>query len=97
MGMYLDNLSFHHSKDTQKLLGTLKIPYVYNPSYTPAANPIEECFAIVKQQYKKERLNKIMNNTRYDNKDMIKKAFRVLNENLVRKLVKRADKFVAEY
>ena len=46
--IYMDNLSIHRSKITAKLLKSLRMEVVFNPPYSPWANPIEECFASVK-------------------------------------------------
>ena len=53
MCMYMDNLSVHRSKATQKVLREQRFEVIFTPAYSPFANCIEECFAVVKQAYKK--------------------------------------------
>ena len=60
MCIYMDNLNFHRSRPTKKVLEEQQFEYIFNPPYSPFANPIEECFSVVKQSFRKARLNKIM-------------------------------------
>ena len=53
--------------------------YIFNPPYSPAANPIEECFAQVKRRYKKERINSVVNEENKSTEDMIEKCFNVID------------------
>jgi transposase len=52
---------------------------VYNPPYSPFANPIEECFSVVKHSFKKARIHKILNKKEVSNEEMIDKAFENVN------------------
>ena len=65
----------HTSKATARILKEHRFEWVFNPPYSPFANPIEEIFSVAKQHFKKARLNKIMNESNDTNEDMIKKAF----------------------
>ena len=57
--------------------------YIFNPPYSPAANPIEECFSQVKRRYKKERINSVVNEENKSTEDMIEKCFNVIDKKLV--------------
>ena len=57
--------------------------YIFTPPYSPAANPIEECFAQVKRRYKKERINTVVNEENKSTEDMIEKCFNVIDKKLV--------------
>ena len=63
--LYMDNLHFHKSATTREKYDQLRMTVVYNPPYSPFANPIEECFSVVKQEFKKAKINRIMNGTEY--------------------------------
>ena len=71
----MDQLSVHTSKATARVLKEQRFAWVFNPPYSPFANPIEEVFSVVKQHFKKARLNKIMNDTNVTNEVMIERAF----------------------
>ena len=63
MKPYMDNLGIHRSKATGKVFQELNMDPIFCPAYSPFANPIEECFSVVKQAYKKAKLNEIMKET----------------------------------
>ena len=68
--------------------------FIYNPAYSPQANPIEECFAQVKKAYKKAKLSKIINGTNVENEDMIEKAFEKITCELVHNCVMHSNKLI---
>ena len=57
----MDNLSFHKSNASKRLMDELGFMYAYTPTYSPQYNGIEEVFNIAKQQIKKRRLEIIYN------------------------------------
>ena len=73
--VYLDNISFHRSEDTKKEMDRLDFKYIFNPSYMPLANPIEECFSVAKHEYRKTKLNALAKNETVDHEKLIKKGF----------------------
>ena len=60
IAIFVDQLSVHRSKIIQERLDELSIPCIFNAAYSPDFNPIENIFAIAKTNYKKIRLNQIM-------------------------------------
>ena len=93
MALYMDQLSVHTSKATARVLKEQRFEWVFNPAYSPFANPVEECFSVAKQSFKKARLNKIMNNSNETNEVMIEKAFEKVTAELVKGCV-RHSKFL---
>ena len=71
MCMYMDNLSIHRSKATAQVLREQRFEVIFNPPYSPFANCIEECFSVVKQTYKKQKLQNIMQGRKVEMEDII--------------------------
>ena len=94
MALYMDQLSVHTSKATAKVLKEQRFEWVFNPPYSPWANPVEEVFAYAKQHFKKARLNKIMAGSNDTNEYMIKKAFERVTCELVKGCVKHSKYLV---
>ncbi len=55
--IFMDNLSVHKSGETRAAMAELKIKYIFNVPYSPQYNPIERGFSVVKNHYKRARLN----------------------------------------
>lgn len=57
-GLYLvmDNASIHHSQQLQKLVDDRGFKCLYLPPYSPFLNPIEECWAKMKANFKRTRV-----------------------------------------
>ena len=53
MCLYMDNLGIHTSRITAKVMRDQRYEWIFNPPYSPFANPIEECFSVTKHSYKK--------------------------------------------
>lgn len=49
----MDNIQFHHSKETQDAFSRVGICPMYTPAYSPELNAIEFAFAIVKREYRR--------------------------------------------
>ena len=79
MCIYMDNLGFHKSKATKKVLIDQRFEYVFNPPYSPFANPIEECFSVVKREYKKAKLRRIIHGTKETDEDLVEAAVEKIN------------------
>lgn len=52
MALYSDGLSFHHSKNTKKLVEELGILLVKGCGYCPEMNCTEQLWKVVKHEYK---------------------------------------------
>ena len=59
--LFLDGASFHRSKEIQPDLDALGIKRIVNVPHSPQYNPIEGCFSIVKNYFKRKRLQDIIN------------------------------------
>ena len=83
MCLYMDNLGLHKSKSTRKIYDEQRFRYIFNPSFSPFGNCIEECFAQSKHRFKKLRLQNMMNGGQQSNEEMIELAFERVNKDLV--------------
>ena len=57
----MDNLNVHKTNKAKKKMQELGIRYVYNVPYAPDFNPCESCFSKIKNYYKREKLNRLVN------------------------------------
>ena len=77
--VFLDNASYHRSQDTRRVLAQLKLPVVYNLPYRPDRNPVEVCFAALKQRVKLIRLRCIAHNSSYDTRKIVRDCVKELD------------------
>ena len=87
----MDNLSVHRSRSTLSVMKEQQFEVIFNPPYSPFANPIEECFSVVKHDYKKQKLKKVIHGSEDSNEDLIEKAFKKITKTLVINCVKHSD------
>ncbi len=59
--IFMDNLSVHKSSETRAAMAELNIRCIFNVPYSPQFNPIERGFSVVKNHYKRARLNAMRN------------------------------------
>ena len=57
----MDNLSVHRAPAIIQQMEELDIPYIFNVPYSPQFNPIEYCFSKIKGNYKRKKLNMLLN------------------------------------
>ena len=91
----MDNLSIHWYRATAKLLQEQRMEVVFNPAYSPFANPIEDCFSVVKLAFTKAKINRIVNESKDSNDELIEKAFEKVNINLVKACVRHSNLLIA--
>ena len=96
MCVYLDNLGFHKSNATKKVYQEQRLEHIFNPPYSPFANPIEECFSVVKHDFKKAKLRRITQATKETDEDLIESALQKINGELVKNCVRHSNKLVNE-
>jgi len=67
----MDNLKVHKTEGVRSLYKSLNIKPLFNIPYSPALNPVEACFSIVKNHFKKTRLRYLVNNQEFDAEQLI--------------------------
>ena len=80
---FMDNLSVHRMKETKDLCEELDIFPVYNESYSPDTNPIENCFSLVKRHYQKEKLNTLAQQIPFNMQKQIEKSMQSVSREYV--------------
>jgi len=74
--IFMDNLAVHKSGETRAAMTELKIKYIFNVPYSPQYNPIERGFSVVKNHYKRARLNAMRNGATFIVQRAIHQAFK---------------------
>ena len=77
----MDNLTVHHSKLVQSFIKEHHIECIFNVPYSPEYNPIELVFNLLKQSFKKLRLEAISKNKKRGFKNLVKDAIASLDNN----------------
>ena len=73
----------HKEKTVRPYYAQLDIMPIFNVSYSPEFNPIENCFSQVKRHFCAERLNVLANFGVFDQNKTIRKAFTKVTPELV--------------
>ena len=61
IAVMMDNCSVHKTEAMKMKMEELNIKFIWNVPYSPDLNPIEACFSKIKNYYKRQKLNKLMN------------------------------------
>ena len=64
---------------------------IFNPPYSPFANPVEECFSVVKQEYKKRKMKKVIQGSNEANEELVEDSFKKVTPMLVKNCVKHSN------
>ena len=91
LAIFMDNVSYHRSKETRSKMNELNIRAIYNVAYRPDLNPIENYFALLKRAYKRERLRKISRSEEYDPTQLVGEFFAHISKESINNIVERAQ------
>ena len=92
LALFMDNLKVHKTEGVRRLYKSLNIGPLFNIPYSPSLNPVEACFSIVKNHYKKRRLQHLVNDEAFDAAQLIEEAFAQVDAADVSKCVARSKK-----
>jgi len=87
----MDGASYHKEKSLTERLQQLNIESIINAPYLPEYNPIEGCFSIVKNYFKRKRLNRIINERHYSTQLLITESFSQLSKMKINNMIDHAD------
>ena len=76
--LFLDRAPFHRSKFVKAELEKMKVTRILNVAASPEYNPIEGCFSVVKNHFKHQRLNQLVNKSQVETRQLIRESFRSL-------------------
>ena len=82
--LLMDQAPVHRSNEVLDFCREKGIFPILSVSYSPDLNPIESVFAFVKNRFKKERLNTLMNNKDFDIEGCIRSSFLAVTADLVK-------------
>ena len=83
--MFMDNLQVHKTQEVSDTCKRLKVRSIFNVPYSPDFNGIESYFSLVKGEYKKLILQKLVKGIKVDSTALIKESVeRVDNEKIKR-------------
>ena len=61
VAIFLDNLKVHSKEEVMMKMNELQFEVVFNVPYNPDFNPAESCLSKIKNHYKRQKLNKLVN------------------------------------
>ena len=69
-------------------MAELGIEHIYNVPYQPDLNPTESVFSKIKNYYKREKLNMLVNQKEIDYKDLIDRSISQLKKTDIESFIK---------
>ena len=87
--IFMDNLRVHHTLDVKDLCQEYDIPLIFNMAYSPEYNPIETYFSLLKNFFKRIKLNYIANDKRIDVFEIVDKCTDKIKNKYVKNICKR--------
>ena len=89
MAIYLDSLSAHKAIKVRNFVKENDISLIWNPIYSPDANPIEWAFAKTKIVLKKLKLGCLVRGEEIDSSKLIKEAFKSISHENARNYIRK--------
>jgi transposase len=68
IALLMDNASLHKTPAMMLKMEELEIKCIWSVPFQPDLNPTEACFSKIKNYYKRQKLNKVMNEEELDYK-----------------------------
>ena len=96
IALFMDNLSVHRSLLVREHMDALKIKYVFNAPYSPDYNPIEFVFHMLKTEYRKLRIQKILNGTNLILRTLISKSILKLDFQKIKNCIHHSRRLLEE-
>jgi len=90
----MDNIQFHHSKETQDALSRVGLGTIYTPPYSPELNAIEFAFAIIKREYRRRCPTHNMDEFNY--RKMLDETLASLDSSKIRPMMRHVRGIVHE-
>ena len=69
---------------------------LYNIPYSPATNPVEACFSVVKSHFKRKRMECLVNDKEFDPIKHINEAFEQVKPEHVKNCARRSMTILTE-
>jgi transposase len=82
----MDNASFHRSKLVTAHLMATGMRAIYNIPYSPQYNPIERVWAIIKNRYKRKKLEIVGSGVKLNHERVIRECLDIVKDETVRSI-----------
>ena len=79
VSLFMDNATIHKKPCVKEQWSKLNMEPIWNIGYSPEFNPIEAVFSKVKRLFNSQRLNNLVNKTRFNADKEIKGAFKQIS------------------
>ena len=89
VAIFMDNASFHRSKVVTAYLKESGIQAIFNLPYSPQYNPIERVWALVKNRYKRRKLEKVGGGQQVDHEKIVRESVEGVSGDTIRNICKK--------
>ena len=83
----MDNLQVHKTKEVLEMCKRLRARPIFNVPYSPAFNGIETYFSLLKGEYKKLLLERLLKGVRVDSQSLIVQSIQRVDQDKVKRCV----------
>jgi transposase len=84
----LDNLAVHKTKEVLETYERLNIKPIFNVPYSPQFNGIESYFSLLKGEYKKRLMQKLLKGNKLNTVDLIKTSINQVADEKTRRCIR---------
>ena len=92
LALFADNCTVHHSKVVKKFTEDHDIKMIYNLPYSPQYNPIEIVWSLVKNKYKREKLDLLLQGRKIKHEILVRKCLLETHQDTVATICTKALK-----
>ena len=85
--IFMDNLQVHKTKEVLETCRRLKARPIFNVPYSPAFNGIETYFSLLKGEYKKLLLERLIKGAKVDSQSLISQSIQRVDQDKVKRCV----------
>ena len=85
--IFMDNLQVHKTKEVLETCRRLKARLIFNVPYSPAFNGIETYFSLLKGEYKKLLLERLIKGVKVDSSSLIMQSIQMVDQEKAKKCV----------
>jgi transposase len=86
--VFLDNLAVHKTKEVMETYERLNIKPIFNVPYSPQFNGIESYFSLLKGEYKKRLMQKLLKGNKLNTVDLIKTSINQVADEKTRRCIR---------
>ena len=76
IALFMDNLAVHKCKDVKAKIAAYGWKSLMNVPYAPDFSPVESCFSVIKNYYKRKRTEYLVNEKDIKEEDIIRESMK---------------------